>query len=54
MERKIERRKPFGGKKMRYEQIKEDLQAIDSLLAAGRIGIEEAHEMRAYLEGLAG
>ena len=38
---------------MKYDHWKDDLQAIDSLLESGRISVDEAYEMREYIEDLA-
>jgi len=38
---------------MKYAHWKDDVRAIESLLAAGQISVDEAHEMREYIEELA-
>lgn len=37
---------------MKYRYVKDDVLAINALLEAGRIELEEANEMRRYLEEL--
>lgn len=38
---------------MKYRHVKDEVLAINALLEAGRIELEEANEMRRYLEELA-
>lgn len=44
---------PSGGAMMKYKNVKEDMLAIKQLLDGGMIDMEEAVEMRRYVESLA-
>ena len=37
---------------MKYNQLRDDLLAINTLLQAGEIDHQEAHDMRQYVESL--
>jgi len=42
-----------GGTKMKYNNLQEDMVAIKQLLETGYIDVEEARELRRYVEALA-